>query len=310
MIRELRTADASRVLELLRIGFPESESLLGTDPDASARIVRRILRWDTQLVLRFARWFGRPVYRFFVVEEDGRVVATTLLTFPERSGFVSHVVVDPAYRRRGHARALLERARVTTHATGRRFIALDVLAENVPARTLYERLGYRPLREMRCVVRDPGRATPNGVSSAVRPYRAHDTSALVEIARRTVPPEVQEVFPVRERSVPVSRSVDRALGSETAAWVVDRGQGPEAYLSATWTPATAAANCSAPLIGEAAETADVAALVRTAVDYCVARGSPRVVARVPSANVRGRAALHEGGFHDAFAEWTLCRPVA
>ena len=309
MIRELRRADASRVLELLRIGFPESETLLGTDSAASARIVRRILRWDTQFVVRVARWFGRPVYRFFVVEEDDRVVATTLLTFPERSGFVSHVVVDPAYRRRGHARALLERARAVTQATGRRFIALDVLAENAPARALYERLGYRPLREVACVVRDPDTESPGPASSSVRPYRARDTPALVEIARRTVPPEVQEVFPVRDRSVSVSRSVDRVLGSETAAWVVDRGRGPEAYLSATWTPATAASNCSAPLIGDEAEAADVAALVRTAVEYCGSRGSPRVVARVPTANVRGRAALQGGGFHDAFAEWTLCRPV-
>jgi ribosomal protein S18 acetylase RimI-like enzyme len=310
MIRELRKADAPRMIELLRIGFPETEELLGTDFAEATRVVRRIFRWDTQLVVRLARWFGRPLYRFFVVEEDHQVVATTLLSFPERAGFVSQVVVDPAYRRRGYAVALLERARVATQATGRRFLALDVLAQNTPARALYERLGYRPLRELTCVVYDPGPEAPGSAPSAVRPFRARDVPPLLEIARRTVPPAVQEVFPVREGSVRFSGSIDRILASETAAWVVDRGRGAEAYVSATWSAVTAAGNCSAPIIGEGLDAADAEALVRTAVDFCTARGSVRVIARVPTANVRAHAALLGGGFHDAHTEWTLYRPVA
>jgi ribosomal protein S18 acetylase RimI-like enzyme len=310
MIRDLKKADAPRVLEFLQTQFPEEESLLGTRPEGFAKVIHRVFRWDAQLVIRLARWFRRPLFRFFVVEEDRRIVATTLLSFPEGSGYVSMVVVDPAHRRRGHAQALLERARATTQATGRSFIALDVLAQNTPARTLYERLGYRPLRESSFVVREPGAPVTGASSSAVRPFRNADARPLTEIARRSVPAEVQEVLPVREASLRPSGFTNRMLESERAAWVVDRGRGPEAYLSATSTLATAAGHCSEPIVGEDADPAQATALVRTAVDWCAAHGSPRIVAQVPTSNVRGRAALQGGGFHDALALWTLYRRVA
>jgi ribosomal protein S18 acetylase RimI-like enzyme len=310
MIRDLRKVDAPRVLELLTTQSPEEESLLGTRPEGFAKVVRRVFRWDTRLLARIARMFGRPTYRFFVGEEDGRVVATTLVSFPERTGFVSMVVVDPAYRRRGHAQALLETARSTVRASGRRFIALDVLSQNVPARTLYERLGYRLLRESSVVVRDPGASASAEPSPAVRPIRPSDARTLTEIARRGVPPEVQEVLPARESSLLPSRWVDQTLKSERAAWVVDRGNGPVAYLSTTSSAATEAAHCSEPIVGEGASVDEVAALVGTAVRWCVAHGSPRIVAQVPASNLRGLAALQGGGFRDALAVRTLYRPVA
>ena len=163
---------------------------------------------------------------------------------------------------------------------------------------------------MSFLVREPGAATAGGPSPGVRPFRDADARALVEIARRTVPPTVQDVLPVREASLRGSGFVNRILRSETAAWVVDRGRGPEAYLSATSTPATDAGHCSDPIIGEGVEAPDAAALVGTAVDWCAAHGSPRIVAQVPMANARGHAALLGGGFHDALAVWTLYRSVA
>ena len=307
MIRELRKSDAPRVLQFLTTHFPEEERLLGTRPEGFATVVRRVFRWDTQLAIRIARRLGRPVFRFFVVEEDGQIVATTLLSFPERSGYVSMVAVDPAYRRRGHARELLELARATTRATGRKFIALDVLAGNTPARTLYEGLGYRPLRETAFVVREPGAPPTGAPSPAVRPFRRADAGPLLEISRRAVPPEVEEVLPVRASALRPSSMGDRMLASERVAWVIDRGAGAEAYLSATWTPATDAGHFSEPIVGEGLPPADTAALVRTAIDWCVSHGSPRIVAQVPVANVRGHAALEGGGFRDAFAIWTLYR---
>ena len=310
MIRDLRKADAPRVLELLTTHFPEEEALLGTRPEAFVKVVHRIFRWDSQLVIGLLRRFGRPLFRFLVVEEDGRIVATTLLSFPERSGHVSTVLVDPAYRRRGYARALLERARVMAQAAGRKYVVLDVLAQNTPARALYERIGYRPLRESAFVVREPGPATAGNPSPSVRPFRRGDARALVDIARRSIPPEVEQVLPTREASFRGSRLVSRMLQSASAAWVVDRGHGPEAYLSVVSSPATSAGHCSNPIVGEGVDPASAASLVRTAVEWCAAHGAPRIVAQVPSANARGRAALQGGGFHDALAVWTLYRPVA
>jgi ribosomal protein S18 acetylase RimI-like enzyme len=310
MIRELRKTDATRVFELLKIGFPEEESLIGTNPEGFAKVVKRLFRWDTQFVIRLLRLFGRPIYRFFVVEEDGRVVATTLLSFPERSGYVSTVVVDPAYRRRGLAQALLERARAVTQASGRRYIVLDVLSQNTAARTLYERIGYRPLREGALFVRDANAPLTGGPSTALRPFRPRDARALVEVSRRSIPPEVMEVLPVAEGALRGSNFVDRVLESASAAWVIDHGRGPEAHLSATATRASNSGHVSSPIIGEGVSAPEAVALVRTAIDWCVAQGAPRIATHVPVANVRGRAALLEGGFHEALADQTLYRPVA
>ncbi|MGI0156432.1 MAG: GNAT family N-acetyltransferase, partial [Thermoplasmata archaeon] len=231
-------------------------------------------------------------------------------SYPERSGYVSMVVVDPTYRRRGHAQALLERARAATRATGRPFIVLDVLAHNTPARALYERLGYRPLREATLLVRDPGAGTTDRPSRAVRPFRDADVRSLVEVARRSAVPAVEAVLPLRAASLRGSNFMNRVFGSESAAWVVDRGRGPEAYLQAVATPTTDAGHCSDPIVAEGVEPGDALALARTAVDWCTAHGAPRIVASVPSANVRGRAALLGGGFHDALGVFTLYRPVA
>jgi ribosomal protein S18 acetylase RimI-like enzyme len=310
MIRDLRKPDAPRVLRLLKTQFPEEEALLGTRPEGFGKVIDRVFRWDAQFVIRLSRWFGRPLFRFFVDEEDGGLVATTLLSFAQRSGYVSMVVVDPAYRRRGLAQALLETARVATQSAGRKYIALDVLAQNTPARTLYERIGYRPLRESSYMVREPGAPLAGPPSPSVRPFRRDDARALVEVARRSTPTEVEEVLPLREGSLRGSSFVNQILNSKTAAWVVDRGHGAEAYLGAVSTPTTSAGHLSDPIVGEGMDAADSAALVRAAVNWCIDQRSAQIITQVPTANVRGRAALQGGGFQDALALWTLYRPVA
>jgi ribosomal protein S18 acetylase RimI-like enzyme len=309
MIRDLKRADANRVFEFLSKYFPEEEAILGTRPEGFEKVVRRLFRFDTQLILGLLKVFGRPVFRFFVVEEDGRVVATTLLSFPERAGYLSMVVVDPAYRRRGLAQALLDRCRVTTQGTGRKYVALDVLAQNTPARTLYERVGYRPLRETQFMVREPDASLTGASSPSIRPFRREDARALVEIAQRSRPAEVTEVLPIRAASLRPGSFIDSVLQAESAAWVIDRGHGPEGYLSASVGAITTAAHFSDPIVAEGVEGPEAAALVRTAIEWCVARKSPRIAAQVPVANVRGRAALLGGGFDDAISVWTLYRIV-
>jgi ribosomal protein S18 acetylase RimI-like enzyme len=310
VIREFRRADANRVFGFLSSYFPEEERILGTRPEGFEKVMRRLFRLDTRFVLGLLSLLGRPVFRFFVDEEDGRVVATTLLTFPERSGYISTVVVDPQYRRRGLAQGLLERARVTALATGRKYVALDVLATNTPARTLYERIGYRPLRESTLLVREPDAALTGGASPSIRPFRRDDGRPLIEIRQRAQPADVAEVLPLRESALRPASFVESVLQSESRAWVIDRGHGAEGYVSASSGGLTTAAHCSDPIIGEGVEGAEAAALVRTMTEWCVARGTPRIVAQVPVSDVRGRAALLGGGFHDALTLWTLYRPVA
>lgn len=308
-MREFRSADAPALLQLFERDFPEEQALMGMRPDDFLRVVRRIYRWDVQLFVRLAALLRRPIFRFFVIEADGRLVGTTILTFPRGAGYVSSVAVDPAYRRRGFAKQLLQRAGEGARRAGRRYLVLDVLANNTPARTLYEAIGFRPLREVRMMVREGGPPAPAPSSPTIRPFRSADVRPLTEIARRAAPPEVEAVMPVTEAQFGGGGVVTRTLEGETAAWVIDAGRGPEAYVSASRSPAMVAAHLSGPVIGPAADPAAVADLVRTGIDWCAQRGAPRILSQVAVANATGRSALEGGGFHDALALWTLYRPL-
>jgi ribosomal protein S18 acetylase RimI-like enzyme len=310
MIRDVRASDAPDLLRFLRDYFPEEQAILGFQPDGFYQVIARVFRWDLRFLLGLMRLFGRRIFRFMVVEEDGHVVATTLLTLPSRAGYISSVAVDSNYRRRGLARALLEEARTTTRQAHRPYLALDVLTENAPARTLYDALGYRPLRELRMMVCEVSGTVPSNPVPGLRAFTKHDTKPLVALAQAALPPEVAEVLPVTDSQFNTSGAVSRALTSESAQWVLDRGHGPEAYVEASRSPAMAAANVGAPVLAESVDPATAAALVRVAVAWCSARGARRIVGQVPLANARAKAALEGGGFHEAIGIWTLYRKVA
>jgi hypothetical protein len=189
---------------------------------------------------------------------------------------------------------------------------LDVLESNAPARALYESIGYRQLRATAYLVHEAPGPDPAGAATGfgIRPFRKPDAVPLAEIAQRNAPPEVARILPVRPRDLIGSNWVGQMMSTVSAAWVIDRGHGPEAHLSASVTPATEAGHLSSPIVAPSADPAAVTALVRTAVGWLAEHRSPRVVSMVPEENGRGRAALEAAGFHHAIAILTLYRPSA
>jgi ribosomal protein S18 acetylase RimI-like enzyme len=313
MLRDLRRADGRQFFELLEAGFPEESAVLGNRPEEFEKVFRRVFRWDVRLMLVLMKGFGRPIVRALVVEADGRVVATSLVTFPARAAYVSSVVVDVAYRRRGYARRMLEEAYRTAQRSRRKHIVLDVLDSNTGARALYDSLGYRPLRQRSEVLHDSverfAATAPGPEHRSIRPVHRSDVPHLVELARRQTPPEVEAVLPTGKGRFVESRFVNRILVSEEAAWVVDRGHGPEAHVAAMVSRAMVAAHVGAPVIGESVDDRLAAELVSTAGAWCAARQVPRMMSMVAVDDLRGRAALEAAGFRHARTLWTLCRPV-
>ncbi len=313
MIREFRSADATATVGLLTSQFPAEEALMGSRPERFFKVMERVNRWDMRLVFALLRLGGRRVFQFLVYEDQGRLVGTTLCTFPARAVYLSMVVVDPTARRRGYAKALLEQARANARRMRRRYMVLDVLADNAPARALYEgKLGYRPLRETNFMVRErPADLGPPAATlpAGIRPFRKSDTTPLVAIARRHTPSEVAEVIPVSRNIAGGSRTENRIMGGESAAWVVDRGHGPEALISASSSTDADAGNVSTPIVAETVDPTLVREHVRTALAWCGARGRVRALSSVPRYNLTARAALEAEGFRDALSVWTLYRPV-
>jgi ribosomal protein S18 acetylase RimI-like enzyme len=64
---------------------------------------------------------------------------------PRDTLYVDALAVDPAWRRRGVARTLLEQAESTAAAAGLAGVSLDTGLQNAPARALYEAAGFDEL---------------------------------------------------------------------------------------------------------------------------------------------------------------------
>lgn len=308
MLREFRPSDAPTLLPLLLRHFPEESKLLGYRPSEFDAIVAGLYRWHLRLILWFARLVGRPIFRFFVLESDGRIAATTLLTFSERSGYVSMVQVEEPFRGRGYAKQLMAEAERASRRARRPYLVLDVLADNAPARHLYERLGFQNLRSQSyySVPLAPAQGPePPPMPTGIRPFQKADEPALVALAQGQLPAPVAEVLPVGRQLFHLPAAVYGALGSSSAAWVIDRGRGPEGFVRATISPAMDAGNVTAPLLGPEVGLPEAQALLETAGRWLAAHGAPRSVAELPRYNARGLVALRQVGYTEAFGVETL-----
>jgi ribosomal-protein-alanine N-acetyltransferase len=74
---------------------------------------------------------------------DGELVGYLIISRYVDAWHVMNVAVAPDWRRRGVARALLERLFALTANDGRRGYTLEVRVSNTTAIRLYERLGFR-----------------------------------------------------------------------------------------------------------------------------------------------------------------------
>ena len=83
--------------------------------------------------------------------------AATLLSYPRyaassREAYVERLVVSPAHRNLGMARALLDASENLARETGKTTVGLHVSANNIPALRLYESYGYEEVSAQRSLL--------------------------------------------------------------------------------------------------------------------------------------------------------------
>lgn len=91
--------------------------------------------------------FPRAGVTLLVAERDGRIVGTAQLHDAESAngahrGEVAKLLVHPAFRRQGIARALMSHLEAEARAAGKTLLVLDT-REGDPSNDLYQSLGYR-----------------------------------------------------------------------------------------------------------------------------------------------------------------------
>jgi len=187
----------------------------------------------------------RDILLGFVWEEDGKAVGLTNVL---RQGstdrwYIGNVAVLPDYRRRGIARKLVEACVQLAKDRGTKSITLDVVHVNVPAYTLYEKLGfehYAGQAELRLAENDnwPTVPFPNGYT--VEDLKLFDWKPRYELAKRITPEAVQHYTPVEEgrfRQPAVMRALAPvlmpALGQKVQAYGVRCGAEVVATASVT-----------------------------------------------------------------------------
>lgn len=102
------------------------------------------------------RYLERNAGMSVVAEVDGRVVGTLLAGTDGRRGYLQHLAVAAAHRRRGLGRALVGRALAALAAVGVDKCHLLVVADQEVARAFWMSLGWEERRDVRLLSRAVG----------------------------------------------------------------------------------------------------------------------------------------------------------
>lgn len=87
--------------------------------------------------------------RYYVAEDNGRVVGCCGLLDMAGEGEITNVAVEEAYRRKGIASMLLDRTLREGEAAGIKAFTLEVRTGNKAAICLYEKFGFQGVGERR-----------------------------------------------------------------------------------------------------------------------------------------------------------------
>jgi ribosomal protein S18 acetylase RimI-like enzyme len=206
--RALRRSDFKRILEIYQAGFSEEFGRRGVD------IAAQVGRWEKLYGLFAAlKLFPNPYQ--FALNVDVLEIDNTIVGFIQTSPgnqtqtrwHIDFVAVHPDYRGLGYAQLICEKMFERYSAKGVRHYTLEVDIENIPARKLYEKLGFRHYNEITYYRLDGvdkiNHTTPEELLSnkaKLKPYTNHDATGVANL--------YQELTPLFARTVDTKTAKD------------------------------------------------------------------------------------------------------
>ena len=134
---EIKRVQVTDLLTITRMAYA---NMTGVDPQFTELVGNPLGRLMGYFLFPF--YFGLSGEGYKAVYE-GKIAGCAYLHLNKHSGYVFNVNVNHAYRRQGVGRQLMNHLESVTKANGRHLIALQVEDSNVPAKRLYQELGYR-----------------------------------------------------------------------------------------------------------------------------------------------------------------------
>jgi len=281
---------------------------MGLNPDQIEGILRRLQSWHVRLILGLSAAIGRPLIKILVLEEGGKILGMVMMSFGPDLGQIGGLTVDVSNRRRGHAQALMNACQRICRNYRRSYLVLDVLSRNTPAVRLYEKLGYRTIRDVRWMVRD---LTPLSVDASpdpryhLRTFRPGDAKELADLANAAMPVSVRSIVRLRAQDFRGAGLSRRAGRIEAKSWVLERENKIVGYVKAFVSPAMEAAQIE-PLVLTGPPAPGVCeSLIRAAMVWCAERRTPRAILALPEHLDELRPTLERVGFTEAFRLHTM-----
>lgn len=134
---------------------PRTEPAAGLDDAALAELFTLVYTGYAMPVhmdaptMRFMRVaFGYDLAASRVLRDGGAAVAIALLSRRGDRGWIGGMGVAPSHRGRGLGEVVMREALAAARAVGVTRVGLEVLVQNEPAFRIYERLGFRTVREL------------------------------------------------------------------------------------------------------------------------------------------------------------------
>jgi len=315
ILRECRPSDSAGIAELLKRNPTEEFPLLGLDPQQVEGILRRLQRWEIRLILGLSAAIRRPLIKILVLAESGKILGIAMIGFTPEVAQIGGLTVDGSIQRRGHGQELMKACERIGRRYGRSYLTLDVLAGNLPAVGLYQKLGYRTIRDVRWMSRDlrPPFVDETGYRSLrslrIRAFRPADTKELVALANAAMPAEVRSVVRLRLQDFRAAGLSRRAGQVEAASWVLERENQIAGYVKAFVSPAVEAAQIGPLVLAQPFDNDACSTLVQTALAWCVERRAPRAILALPEHLDELRPTIERGGFTERFRLHTMALPI-
>jgi GNAT superfamily N-acetyltransferase len=216
--------DGRQLATLIEVAFSRDEIGVG-----GARMIELLRSYGQYEPMMFGMGTS------YVWVEGGRLVGNaSIQRNPTRldTWIIGNVATDPAHRRKGVARAVIEACVRHARARGARQIALLVDRDNASARRLYESLSFDEFGMTTYYLRDAVRDVP--VTHAhgdlqTRPARWSDHRAVWELTRGNIPEEYTyaEPFDASLYQLGLFWSLRNFFGGGRESWLVleDRERG-------------------------------------------------------------------------------------
>jgi len=206
LVRDFRKSDLHDLLEVLRMSFAEELEVSGFDPDHAKKMVNQMFRIIGRIFLGFSKLFGKEPIEFLVAEVNKRLVGTTIVNNRGKVGYISTVMVHPTYRRKGIARKLVKNALDYIQKKKMEKAVLHVVSTNVPAKSLYTKLGFKEFEKTMYLVGnvDSFSQPENAKGIQIRNFQKNDMDAVYELIKSSEDPKHVETFNFKKNDLKTS----------------------------------------------------------------------------------------------------------